>query len=73
MFTCMLKDSCDPAQNRNFAYAQTDSSLSEHISNFDVDDIMHPQRIEILQSLFDLFPHVDVFYHNFYMNTQCEW
>lgn len=49
------------AQNRNFGSRQLNTDI---ISYFDVDDIMHPQRIEIIYKCFSLYPNTLLFIHN---------
>jgi glycosyltransferase involved in cell wall biosynthesis len=49
------------AQNRNYAAAQLTTDV---VCFFDADDIMHPQRIEIIADCFQTHPRLMLFLHN---------
>jgi glycosyltransferase involved in cell wall biosynthesis len=50
------------AENRN--YAET-ALTTDIVSFFDADDVMHPQRIEAIQSAFELYPQCDILLHSY--------
>ena len=49
------------AQNRNFGSRQLNTDI---ITYFDADDIMHPQRIEIIYQCFLKYPNTRLFLHS---------
>jgi hypothetical protein len=53
------------AQNKNFGSKLINTDI---ISYFDADDIMHPQRIEIIYNAFTLNPHIKLFLHSLRIN-----
>lgn len=56
------------AENRNFAASQLNTDI---ISFIDADDIMHPQRIEIIERAF-IEHNIVLFLHNYIIgNTEC--
>lgn len=54
------------AQNRNYAAAQLTTDV---VCFFDADDIMHPQRIEIIADCFQANPQLMIFLHNIEFST----
>lgn len=55
------------AQNRNIAISKLTNM--DYITFIDADDIMHPQRIEVLLKVFQE-TNCDIILHNFYLNTK---
>ncbi len=54
------------AGNRNFGSSKLNSKVTKYVSYFDSDDIPHPYRIYILQTLFNkYFRKVDWIFHKF--------
>jgi glycosyltransferase involved in cell wall biosynthesis len=49
------------AQNKNFGIQQINTDI---ISFFDSDDIMHPQRIDIIYNCFVKYPNTKIFLHS---------
>ena len=61
------------AQNRNFGLSQIDYSVSQYIGFFDMDDIMHPQRIGILHHVLNANANeMDMVFHSFSMHKECK-
>jgi glycosyltransferase involved in cell wall biosynthesis len=54
-------DKRNAAQNRNFGTRQLDTDI---ITYFDADDIMHPQRIEIINKSFINYPDIKLLLHS---------
>lgn len=65
IITCVDKKTA--AENRNIAASYLLDM--DYITFFDADDIMHPQRIEILHKVF-YENQTDVILHNFYYDTE---
>jgi hypothetical protein len=59
------------AQNRNIAADILLGLGSTHLSFFDCDDVMHPQRLEAIQKAFLLFPAPKIVLHS-YSTTEAE-
>ena len=49
------------AQNRNYAASQL---MTDIICFFDADDVMHPQRLDVIATCFEMDPAVVIFLHN---------
>jgi len=64
IITC--PDRKNAAQNRNITISKLNTDV---ISFIDADDIMHPQRIEIIERCF-LFPDINLLLHSFEMNPE---
>ena len=60
------KDKKNAAENRNIAASKI-SENTDIICFFDADDIMHPQRIEVLEYIFN--NGIDIVLHNFSIST----
>jgi glycosyltransferase involved in cell wall biosynthesis len=54
------------SQNRNIAASNLDTDI---ITFFDADDIMHPQRLEVIEYVFQ--DSIDVMLHSFFVDTEC--
>jgi glycosyltransferase involved in cell wall biosynthesis len=61
----VMEEKKNAAQNRNIAAAQLNDM--DYITFIDADDIMHPQKIEILLDTFQKYDS-DIILHNFSMN-----
>jgi glycosyltransferase involved in cell wall biosynthesis len=61
----VMEEKKNAAQNRNIAAAQLNDM--DYITFIDADDIMHPQRIEVLLDTFQKYDS-DIILHNFSMN-----
>jgi glycosyltransferase involved in cell wall biosynthesis len=55
------------AENRNYAVSALTTDI---VSFFDADDVMHPQRIEAIQTSFVAYPHCSIVLHNYLMDTE---
>eukprot|EP01084_Bolivina_argentea_P037459 69301_1 len=61
------------AQNRNYGLSKIDYNISKYIGFFDMDDIMHPQRIGIIYNILDNnINNIDFLFHSFIMNRYCK-
>merc|ERR1712130_169721 len=61
------------AQNRNFGLSKINYSITDYVGFFDVDDIMHPQRIGILyHALNGNKDDIDFLFHSFVMQKNCK-
>jgi glycosyltransferase involved in cell wall biosynthesis len=54
------------SQNRNIAASNLDTDV---ITFFDADDIMHPQRLEVIDFTFK--DSIDIMLHSFFLNEEC--
>ena len=61
----LISEKKNAAQNRNIAISRL--SDMDYVTFIDADDIMHPQRIEILLDVFQNFD-VDIILHSFILN-----
>jgi hypothetical protein len=61
----VMEEKKNAAQNRNIAASQLNDM--DYITFIDADDIMHPQRIEVLLDTFQKYDS-DIILHNFSMN-----
>ena len=68
LFVILSLDKKNAAENRNIASAQLLSDM-DYITFFDADDIMHPQRIEVLCKVINE-NQSDIVLHNFYYDTE---
>lgn len=59
------KEKMNVAQNRNFGARQLNTDI---ITFFDADDIMHPQRIEIIHKCYLLYPNTRLFLHSLHLS-----
>merc|ERR1719242_895375 len=60
------------AQNRNHGMSLIDHTVTDYVGFFDIDDIMHPQRIAILHHVFSgNAQHIDFMFHSFIMSQHC--
>jgi len=60
------------AQNRNFGISQINDTRSKYIALFDIDDIMHPQRIAVLHHVLNANDEdIDLLFHSFIMHKTC--
>eukprot|EP01083_Nonionella_stella_P074825 203085_1 len=61
------------AQNRNFGLNQINYNITEFIGFFDIDDVMHPQRISILYHVLNGNTNdIDFIFHSFTINEDCK-
>lgn len=56
------------AENRNIAAKHVSQ---DYITFFDADDVMHPQRIEILKTGLSMHPKTHIFLHSYYTKEEC--
>lgn len=67
LFVCEEKKNA--AQNRNIASSNVSNDI-DIISYFDADDVMHPQRLEILEYVFN--KGINIVLHNFISGSEYE-
>merc|ERR1712154_548275 len=61
------------AENRNFGLSQINYSITDYVGFFDLDDIMHPQRMGILYYILNGNKNnIDFIFHSFLMNKKCK-
>ena len=56
--------------NRNIASRELISQGCTHISYFDCDDVMHPQRIKSIRFAFQIKPECDIVIHGYYDHNE---
>lgn len=54
------------AENRNYAMTALTTDI---VSFFDADDVMHPQRVEAIETVMNSNPSCDIIFHNYWMNN----
>merc|ERR1719242_1394441 len=61
------------AQNRNHGMSLMDRRRTDYVGFFDIDDVMHPQRVAILYHIFrGNSEHIDLLFHSFIINRECQ-